>query len=332
MPSQLPYDCFYNIIEFLEEDINTLHTFLFVNRLWCEVAVRILWRNILNDARASRKIINTLFTCLPDESKELLNKNGISISTPTSKSPLFNYASFCRSLSINRIVKMTKYFLKSSELQSPFYESLLRTEILKMLMKQIPFLNKLTYRRGSWLSCPKDVAITHFPGARDCLMGLSELSCSSTVNSEIFLQLSKICHNVKSLSISFIESTPSDGCKKFISSQNNLKYLSLFMSHKISALSYDLISNTNLNTVSKLHLCNYTLLSFVINLTRLEELVLSYVYSNTLADFKTLQYVSFPYLQILKFIDKRPEDETLIKFLEINGKNLKRFHPLDVYR
>jgi hypothetical protein len=50
---------------------------------------------------------NTLVACLSNESKELLFRNGIFISTPTSKPPLFNYAAFCKVLSIsgiNRIV------------------------------------------------------------------------------------------------------------------------------------------------------------------------------------------------------------------------------------
>ncbi|RGB43321.1 hypothetical protein C1646_809346 [Rhizophagus diaphanus] len=69
------------------------------NRLWCEISVRVLWRNIWDLKRPSYKfgissqILNTLINCLPKESKDLLYKNG-AIPIPTSKSPLFNYASF----------------------------------------------------------------------------------------------------------------------------------------------------------------------------------------------------------------------------------------------
>ena len=52
---------------------------------------------------SSLKILSTLISCLPSESKELLHKNGIFISTPTSKPPLFNYASFFKVLSIEKI-------------------------------------------------------------------------------------------------------------------------------------------------------------------------------------------------------------------------------------
>ena len=45
--SQLPADCLNEIFEYLEDDKVTLRSCLLVNRLWCEVAVRILWRNSL---------------------------------------------------------------------------------------------------------------------------------------------------------------------------------------------------------------------------------------------------------------------------------------------
>ncbi|PKY37566.1 hypothetical protein RhiirA4_438763 [Rhizophagus irregularis] len=46
MPCQLPTDCLNEIFEYLEEDKITLRSCLLVNRLWCEIAVRILWRNV----------------------------------------------------------------------------------------------------------------------------------------------------------------------------------------------------------------------------------------------------------------------------------------------
>src|SRR4051812_28699364 len=105
MSCQLLVDCLNEIFEYLEEDKVTLYSCLLVNRLWCEISVRILWRNVWNTASfpGSLKILSTLIACLPIESKDLLHKNGIFISTPTSKPPLFNYASFFKVLSIGKI-------------------------------------------------------------------------------------------------------------------------------------------------------------------------------------------------------------------------------------
>ena len=118
--SQLPADCLNNIFEFLEWKKNTLYSCLLVNRLWCEISVRILWRNVL-DNELPKGIFNTLFAFLSDESKELLHENGIVISTL--KSPLFNYISFCNVLSITAIDEAIDDFLDMSSGEDLFEES-----------------------------------------------------------------------------------------------------------------------------------------------------------------------------------------------------------------
>src|SRR6266516_6441563 len=108
--SQLPDDCLNEIFEYLEYDKFTLYSFLLVNRLWCKISVRILWRNIRD--------CNTLIACLPNESKEILYKNKIIFSTSTSKPPIFNYASFCKSLSLSDVKYNIWKFLKQQDIFS----------------------------------------------------------------------------------------------------------------------------------------------------------------------------------------------------------------------
>ena len=130
MAYQLPVDCLNEIFEYLEEVKPSLHSCLLVSRLWCEISVRILWRNIWDFRRSLRvatSILSTLIACLPNESKELLFENVIFISTPTSKPPLFNYASFCKVLLIYKIVYMINIVLREiSE------RRLVANEVLKM--------------------------------------------------------------------------------------------------------------------------------------------------------------------------------------------------------
>src|ERR1043165_9545313 len=124
MTRLLQTDCCLNeIFENLEEDKITLHSCLLVSRLWCEVSVRILWRNIWSfkysvtyehQLKVGSAILSTLVACLPNESKELLHKNEIFISTPTSNPPLFNYASYCKVLSIYEIGQMIDDVFKDS--------------------------------------------------------------------------------------------------------------------------------------------------------------------------------------------------------------------------
>ena len=74
-------DCLNEIFEYLEENKVALHSCLLINRQWCEISVRILWRNIWNYKRTSLieiyedvelKILRTLVSCLPDDSKDFL--------------------------------------------------------------------------------------------------------------------------------------------------------------------------------------------------------------------------------------------------------------------
>src|SRR6266536_816722 len=97
--SQLDADCLTEIFEYLDDKFS-LYSCILVNRLWCEVSVRILWRNVYN---YNKRTYNTLISCLPNESKEILSKNRIIISTQTLKPPMFNYAEFCKVLSINQV-------------------------------------------------------------------------------------------------------------------------------------------------------------------------------------------------------------------------------------
>src|SRR3954452_638040 len=161
MSRLLPADCLNEIFEYLEEDKLTLHSCLLVNRLWCEVSVRILWRNVWNfkyfvsheyRLEVASSNLNTLIACLPNESKELLNKNEIFISTPTSKPPLFNYAAFCKVLSISDIDQMiNKVFdhepivASNTSLSLKDRKCLVAKEIIKMFMNQRSSLKKLTY-------------------------------------------------------------------------------------------------------------------------------------------------------------------------------------------
>ncbi|RIA85262.1 hypothetical protein C1645_831055 [Glomus cerebriforme] len=272
MSCQLPADCFNEIFEYLEEEQFDLYQCLLVNRLWCEVSVRILWRNVVShpfqmdkedkEDMLDKSQLYTLISCLPEESKDLLYNNKI-ISTPNLKTPLFNYVSFCKVLSINNIHYMINNFLSNRQLIDPNnFENiyLLTKEILKMFMSQISSLKELSFKTYDtfnyiygFYDIVKDIngiTFTHFPGAKNCLKDLSELTC-------IRLHLEEV------LSLSFIS--------KFIN---------------------------------------------------LQELVISFYEYNS---FKDIQYIIFPQLEILKFVNRCPKVEMLIKFLENNGKNLKEF-------
>ncbi|RGB27139.1 hypothetical protein C1646_769520 [Rhizophagus diaphanus] len=105
--SQLLADCLNDIFEFLD-DTFTLHSCILVNRLWCEVSVRIAWRN-----------------------------SEIVILTPTTRFPTFNYASFCKVLSIREIYYYLELLLRNQKSISSqnlnVSINIIAEEILKLL-------------------------------------------------------------------------------------------------------------------------------------------------------------------------------------------------------
>ncbi|GBB98782.1 hypothetical protein RclHR1_03320008 [Rhizophagus clarus] len=320
--SQLPVDCLNEIFEYLENDKASLHSCLLVNRLWCEVSVRILWRNSWN--YNSFNYI-TLISCLSDESKEILSNNGIIILNSTSKPPMFDYASFCKVLSVDSVYYLIGVLLKSNHIisSSNLYDNILNLsqELLKLFMSQITSLKELYFLEVS------NANLISYSGAKDCLSNISELHCNSNISPDFFYQLSQICHNISTLNIMFIEDT-SIGLKELISVQRNLKHFGITQ-YDCKDLSYiipSLKENLSDNTLIKLRLNTGTPLLFISNFKNLQELELSADFNDNFEKFDKLQYINFPQLQILKI---PYPGEFLIKFLEINGKYLKEIYISD---
>jgi len=322
MACKLPIDCLNDIFEHLrdDKDEDTLRSCLLVNRLWCKVSVPILWTNIQN--------YKTLITCLPNESKEILYKNGIIISTLTSKPPLFNYVAFIKILNFNMIevgIYKNNIIPRSTDTNKRI---VIIQEIFKMFMNQISL--KRLYFDFDYTSYA-DIPFITYPGAIDCLKNLSILNCESSIESEFFHQLSQICHHIQLLKID-IGSVISNELTKLISVQQNLKYLRILYSRldndsfkkiipSLIKLPNTLITiklKVNLYYFDKTHAPFILPLSFLAKFTNLQEIVLSALHS-----FENLQHVTFPQLQILKFHHNCPGFEFLNEFLKNNGKNLK---------
>jgi hypothetical protein len=87
MSCELTADCLEVVFQFLEWDKRTLHSCVLVCRLWCKVSIRILWKTIWDHncywryCCSCSSLLSTLIACLPNESKNLLNRNGIVIPT-----------------------------------------------------------------------------------------------------------------------------------------------------------------------------------------------------------------------------------------------------------
>jgi hypothetical protein len=342
MACQLPADCLSEILEYLENDELTLYSCLLVNHLWCNISVRILWRNILHfksqerPLRVASSILSTLIACLPNESKELLRKNKIFIPPPTSKPPLFNYAAFCKALLLCEISQIVRIIISELNIELSSNDrnvtSLVTNEITKMFANQIFSLKKLGCY--NYYNYQINFSSNYFPGAKD----LSELCCKSDLSSDFFYRLSQVCHNLQSISIDFINGATNE-LKELISLQNNLKNITLSAFDGESWA--DIIPALTKYPDSITKLCLYSdsdnlPLSFIGLFPNLQEIILSFPnsfrifnyddFTKSFTDFRKLQHSNFSKLQTLKIPFYCPKVEYVIKFLENNGKNLRKLY------
>jgi hypothetical protein len=340
MSCQLPIECINEIVEYFNDDKTSLYSCLLVNRLYCKVAVEILWKNIWSfqtnyKPHVSLSIINTLISCLPKKSKDFLKKNKTWIITSIQKPPLFNYASLCNSISVSTINRLILKFLENQQSKNLIYKKyILLQEILNMFMEQISSLKFLEYSTKNL----EYIDFIHSAEAKNCLLNLSILEFHSNIYSNFIYEISQICHNIKTININFVDSI-SDGITDLITSQNGLKNVKLTF--------YDTCDDDRIRIITS-SLCKFSLilnkleiiggdisLLFISKFINLQELILwinendyddyDDDYKDPFDDFDKLQYIKFSQLKVLRFLSLIPKVETLIKFLEINGKNLTEF-------
>src|ERR1044072_7831182 len=107
--SKLNEDILFLLFEELHNDSKSLFSCLLVNRLWCETAISILWRNPwcykdnLNYREISSLYHISIFS-LPNDVREFLTSQGIQLLQTSHQLLLFDYLSFCRSMNI-KVVK-----------------------------------------------------------------------------------------------------------------------------------------------------------------------------------------------------------------------------------
>src|SRR3954449_3927219 len=72
----LNVDCLNLIFNELR-DKNSLHSCLLVNKEWCNIVVPILWKeySLHGENSQNEKLFNTILSCLPSSSKQLLFYN-----------------------------------------------------------------------------------------------------------------------------------------------------------------------------------------------------------------------------------------------------------------
>ncbi|CAB4385409.1 unnamed protein product [Rhizophagus irregularis] len=146
----LPADCIYEIVQYIIHDIKTLHSCVVLNRDYCQVVVRILWRNpfkhVKQDENKMSLIFRTYFSCLDDQEKK-------QVTTFFRKSdfnfpkPFINYPSFLQEFEIFNMQTSMRSFLYQYY-SAPATENRINSvvHILNPFMEKLFFNNQSNFK------------------------------------------------------------------------------------------------------------------------------------------------------------------------------------------
>ncbi|GES76373.1 hypothetical protein GLOIN_2v1498549 [Rhizophagus clarus] len=142
----LPADCIYEIIQYIIHDIKTLHSCIVLNQDYCQVVVRILWRNpfkYVKDERKKSLLFRTYFSCLDDQEKKQIT-TFFHQSVFDFPKPFINYPSFLQEFEIFSIQTSMRSFLHQYYSATPTENRI--NSVVHILN---PFMEKLFFNNQS---------------------------------------------------------------------------------------------------------------------------------------------------------------------------------------
>ncbi|RGB36257.1 hypothetical protein C1646_741813 [Rhizophagus diaphanus] len=101
------------IIQYLKKDLTTLYSCIFVNRLWCRLAIPLLWENPFSFPTKNYRCIEIYLSYLNDDDKTKFNGYEIINNLLPSNTLLFNYPSFIKCLNLGTIYISTKEWVST---------------------------------------------------------------------------------------------------------------------------------------------------------------------------------------------------------------------------
>ncbi|CAB4426610.1 unnamed protein product [Rhizophagus irregularis] len=93
----------YEVIKYFQNDYSTLHSCILVNRLWCRLAIPLLWENPFSIGTGNYNFIEIYLNNLDNDLKTKLNEYKI-INNSLPSNLLFNYLKFLKFLNINTFI------------------------------------------------------------------------------------------------------------------------------------------------------------------------------------------------------------------------------------
>ncbi|GBC07557.1 hypothetical protein RclHR1_07530006 [Rhizophagus clarus] len=263
--------------------VNSLHSCLFVNKLWCEVMIPILWSYPYNYAYKRKSLFNSIISHLSDNSINLLKDENI-IETNFQKYKLsFNYIRFCK-------------YLKDIDGIFPNKSRILREEIYKLFISEC---STIKYLSADMLH----YSIYEYPGSNNSLSNLYQLDCE-TVNQYFYRNLAQICRSIEKIKI-IIFDDKLFGVAELIEMQKQIKYIFIDEFSKCKRISQALEKHAN--SIIYLHTrtrCSFLHLHSIFpKLTNLQYLIINGENNSDIIFEKYIINVGYCNLQTLELLD-----------------------------
>ncbi|GBB83365.1 hypothetical protein RclHR1_01010006 [Rhizophagus clarus] len=353
MANLLHSDCLLRIFEYLEEDCATLYSCSLVDRYWCQTVIPILWSNTLRIKEIKEKpetfqgylIINTYFSTLPTETKQLFIEKGINLSPIMNYHPTFNYSTYLRVIDMRCLFLFVKSWIQHTIKQQQYQQNqpssynskqvqFILQELLNHFFKNSPCIHIIRINISDSAELIKN-SIEQIPQSKKCLANLRELVSywdERQAMDSIFYELSQVALFIEKLDLTLFHITVE--LSSLIRVQRNLSQLTIC--NKISpsahfdpwiegAVGFALMEMSNSITHLDLEKEKFPLDSLS-NFSNLVELCLKYTGNENFQqkDWLPLSKISLKKLEKFYFESKSPIYlEIFVDFIKNSGNNLR---------
>ncbi|GBC34055.1 uncharacterized protein OCT59_019066 [Rhizophagus irregularis] len=310
----------YEIIKYFQNDYSTLYSCILVNKLWCRLAIPLLWEDPFSIPTKNYNFIEIYLLNLNDDFRTKLNEYKI-INNPLPSNILFNYLRFLKYLNIYK-------FISSIEKQ---FKSAITINMNRM---QVIDIGKLSDISLSLFRIFIENEITLHTLEIEILGNTYHRTCIENIL-ELILKNTNFIHNIRNLNLYFVCSSMytliNNRISQIINLHQNLKKIMLGNDNGPlyqSLLSEDCNCSNTLNTI----IFHYVNLNCISNLQKvfeqlnvLESVHIYYCYGLNTNFTQQIINLTKPFKLKSLFICDIPHVESLELLLHKSGNYLENF-------
>ncbi|CAB5192158.1 unnamed protein product [Rhizophagus irregularis] len=254
------------IIQHFRNDFSTLYSCILVNRLWCRLAVPLLWEDPFSKHDPKNcHFIEIYLSKSNEDDKAKFNEYGIKYDLLRSNNTLFNYPSFIKYLNYEGTYRSVKEWIDILVDDDDLNEvgELICKSLLEIFIKNEGILHSFEYAISTLDSYCDDTMelILQNPNftynIKDLTLLLYDMSFKITINIIPFLKFfSSNCNSISSINFCYLPST--DNINDLSLIENCISQI-IISQHNLKTISFEFNANYNSFLSLKNYNCSNTL-------------------------------------------------------------------------